>query len=110
MKSLHTPGPWDVAECNESVPLPAGYPVSIHKAGQRSNESRICDMAAQGDQKYDPDVTWANAHLIAAAPDLLETCRRLLDWCEVDVFGDKFPSGYRQEAEKVVAKAEGRIQ
>jgi urease accessory protein UreF len=51
----------------------------------------------------------ADAHLIAAAPDLLEACRKLLDITQAK--GGAFALLHQSEcaeAESAIAKAEGR--
>ena len=59
--SQHTPGPWTVEEYgNDDSPA-----LVIH----HDSERRICFMATPGSHG-DPAVIAANAHLIAAAPDL----------------------------------------
>lgn len=58
----HTPGPWTVEEYgDDETPT-----LVIHK----DSESRICFMATPGSHG-DPAKIEADAHLIAAAPDLL---------------------------------------
>lgn len=66
--SGHTPGPWEVVEYGD------GDSLVIHEG---SSENRICFMAMPG-KLGDFEKIKANAHLIAAAPDLLEACRRAL--------------------------------
>lgn len=74
-EARHTKGPWIAVECCEGCPLPAGPPVAVHCVAEPwKRTGAVCTMVAQGDGKYDPEVTWANANLIAAAPDLLEAC------------------------------------
>jgi hypothetical protein len=67
----HTPGPWVVVEADEMTPLPAGVILAVHTAAEPwKKEGCICEIIAQGDGAYDSATTDANAHLIAAAPDL----------------------------------------
>jgi hypothetical protein len=64
----HTPGPWTVEEYgDDETPT-----LVIHK----DSESRICFMAAPGSHG-DPAKIEADAHLIAAAPDLLATLKKI---------------------------------
>lgn len=68
--SNHTPGPWEVLEnttpgygYHVNAPSPVGYDVAI-----------VCQHnRGIGETEY------ANARLIAAAPELLEACRLALD-------------------------------
>ena len=87
----HTLGPW-MKEIEHIV--------SRDENGYCRNDSNsICVL-------YGPDAE-ANAHLIAAAPDLLEACN-LIDFIPE---GWEMPLGWNQIAaqiRKAIAKAEGR--
>ncbi len=94
----HTPGPWRVAP-------PSDYPQDprLHVDASTRGYVALCgvrdDLEAQ-----------ANAHLIAAAPELLEACR-----FAADVLADLTTEAFRTGADKpirdvlaaVIAKAEG---
>jgi len=67
----HNPGPWTVEEYGDDE-TPS---LVIHK----DTESRICFLATPGSHG-DPAIIEANAHLIAAAPDLLAACERAEWW------------------------------
>ena len=58
----HTPGPWVIGKQDHDV-------ITVDTA----NGTAICDVYVDSDDRP------ANANLIAAAPDLLEACERLLD-------------------------------
>jgi hypothetical protein len=78
-KPKHTPGPWLAVECCEGFPLPAGVPIAVQtQANPWAAQGCICHMIGQGDGRYDPEVTAANARLIASAPQLLAMCEKLL--------------------------------
>jgi hypothetical protein len=49
----------------------------------------------------------ANARLIAAAPDLLEALRNLLNDC-INFDGGRLTLGFQVDATRAIAKAEGR--
>lgn len=73
MSTKHTPGPWtmhprfdDGAEVRALAPVAWCGVASTHGA----SSSQVIDAAEAR----------ANARLIAAAPDLLEACERLLRW------------------------------
>ena len=71
---MTTPAPWTIEEYGDhDAPN-----LVIHK----DSESRICFMATPGSHG-DPAIIEANAHLICAAPDLLEACQ-LLEKAEHD--------------------------
>lgn len=63
-----SPYPWEARE--------SGGGVFDHVAikGKYGNTGKICELIAQGDGKYDYRVTNANAHVLAAAPELYEAC------------------------------------
>lgn len=74
MPSKHTPGPWE-ATCTTG----AGWSVRrMHERPGYKGLAPICSMAWwQFDipDIIDDNISSANAHLIAAAPDLLAACR-----------------------------------
>lgn len=86
MSEQHTPGPWRVSTANdriEVVTVQTGYRIGAMRWDQMSG------------------ISLADARLVAAAPDLLEAAKALLDLNEdVDVA--------RRLAEAAVAKTEGR--
>ena len=47
-------------------------------ATDTDNGDVIAFVPKSGDEEYDDDVTYANARLIAAAPELLATCEAML--------------------------------
>lgn len=57
-----------------------------------------------GHSPIEPKEIEANAHLIAAAPDLLEACKVILD---SDINNKCLPKTYRTMLEQAIAKAEG---
>lgn len=87
----HTPGPWFYDGTS-----------NVRSNGPDSPNAAIA---------YDPrdhahitEVTRANARLIAAAPDLLEACKMLLNRCELE--GVEWID--MTEARAAIAKAEGK--
>lgn len=75
-KATHTPGPWEVEECN----TPNGKGLSIMHFEEPTEEGGepIIDEIAEVVMEYAPGVAEANANLLAAAPPMLEllrTCR-----------------------------------
>jgi hypothetical protein len=80
--SAHTPGPWTAN----------GHAVF-------AGEKKLCDT-----DLYDLEESLANARLMAAAPDLLDACRFVLDADR----GRAWMSQAIKAVVDVVAKAEGR--
>lgn len=82
MNAPHTPGPWIPVEVAEDLTFPCGVPIAIHRADEKWRKvGRICEMvgASGPDGRYSSEVTAANAGLIAAAPELLEAAKGVLD-------------------------------
>lgn len=96
-KAKHTPGPW-------RVELQSGQQVGVHKF------THCVDCA---DDSIASLLTKADAHLIAAAPDLLEACKRLSDHASLAEHedGTKWADGIDwhdvEQVRKAIAKAEG---
>lgn len=93
MNAKHTPGPW-----RRALSGAANQPGTI--------------IVAQGDSRYvasvnyrgSVDRTSADADLIAAAPELLETCKRLMEQISETGTVNQLEG---QRAIAVIAKAEG---
>jgi len=89
-----TPGPWRVDDDGVDYPLIIG-----------NDEKYVCEILFHPQ----PSQQVANAHLIAAAPDLYEALETA-ESCIVDVvgaFGVKVPDEILQEIRAALAKARG---
>lgn len=103
--SNHTPGPWNADEQPDAY----GY-----------GTIRPCDGTENGDTSAQPIATvyeYANARLIAAAPDLLAALRAAVEYLGCALAGANLKAtGYDREAGveeyqaalAAIAKAEGR--
>ena len=87
-----TPGPWFVYSDDE-VRQVNGSIVVVPDSGEFSEG--VYEDLVDGRLRRK-----ANAHLIAAAPELYEFINRLIDDSMLDI-------GWREEAESVIAKARG---
>ena len=77
METKHTPGPWRFEPHDPQFSQWAGNIVGSY--GRVNGIENVRTITCQ--TKYgEPDEIVANAHLIAAAPDLLEVCAELLAW------------------------------
>lgn len=71
MKTPHTPGPWE--------PTASVYPIVM------AGKVMVCKMDCSinsGNWVQSSETAIANAHLISAAPELLEALERSLEWLE----------------------------
>jgi hypothetical protein len=100
MKYRHTPGPWHVLKFDDVALLVCA-------------EDRSANDEWEIATPHGPDFR-ANAHLIAAAPELAAACRAFLAACEdaARIYGDQMPAtgGMVQAAlaaRTALAKAEG---
>jgi hypothetical protein len=83
METTFTPGPWIAVDWTAETPFPVGVAVAVQKEGTHDAPGRICELIAQGSGRYSPETTNANAHLIAAAPELLDAVKALIRWVDV---------------------------
>jgi len=93
-ETKHTPGPW-VVVTDESAAQVKGYPC-IYADGY----TVVGTEGMFGDIETD----FANAHLIAAAPDLLDALECLLS--ELD-FTETYPFPSEKKCKAAIAKAKG---
>lgn len=110
----HAPGPWVIFETGKPR-----RPSSVCLLGEKGHVSDICKFECGSirprglEEKYShtQDVDFANARLIAAAPELLEACKNALKvFSHPDNFSNHFPMPPPEwdELRTIIAKAEGR--
>ena len=103
--SKHTPGPWVFSAIDSTE----GFLV-VEKARPKSLVATVCKRNGCG-WACPHEEPWANARLIAAAPELLAACTRT---AEIIQGGDRFESlepwaqEIVQSLNAAIAKAEGR--
>ncbi len=79
-----TPGPWTIEEYgDEEAPS-----LVIHK----DSATRVCFMATPGSHG-DPARIEADAHLIAAAPEMLAALKAYQEWTDKERAGPQYPAG-----------------
>lgn len=77
----HTPGPWRVDETKALGAYGVWTEYATHPGDDGAGyPSKICSVLQGGDRRISREQRDANAALIAAAPDLLEACRKILAW------------------------------
>lgn len=87
---MHTPGPWQAEDFGTEHP----FSILADRNGESLPIAYLNDVDAEGYH-----VTWANARLIAAAPELLAALKRCL------TYGDLLPE-LTTEARAAITKAE----
>lgn len=97
-----TPGPW-VAVRNSAY-----WEVNpANGAGDGDVPFTIGDVCASSPGNADGGLQKANAHLIAAAPDLYDALQEMVDYCNAEC-GSKIYPGH--QANQALAKARGETQ
>ncbi len=91
MNDKHTPGPWKAVRSGAQWEIWAGADAVV---------------ALVPCEEGTPDLIEADAHLVAAAPELLEALRFWERWYSEDCVDDAGPARHLGLA--VIAKAEGR--
>lgn len=113
-QATHTPGPWEIGSINKRDKNLWWSAVFTPKSTGKFHAPRACDALGVDREEYE-----GNARLIAAAPDLLEALRGLID--QLEAAGIHIPgedSGQWHGAEglsfsraiEAIAKAEGRAE
>ena len=103
----HTPGPWKLASSREND----GSFIIIEES-EDSDHPRIGTASFRGIAKRgkgwetpDPEGE-ANAHLLAAAPDLLNACKSIMKFFANSLPKKKVAEGVAAEVFNAIAKAE----
>ena len=102
--SKWTPGPWNIG----SSDLPASR-LSIHCKGHKDScHSTVALMVSRGVIGISHDEEFANARLIAAAPELLEALKALADYVQrTHETPNNYVSSVVLGARAAIARAEG---
>ena len=93
--SEHTPGPWSLNPHDHCL-------ISGQRGAGHSNIANTIVIPAHGVERY--AIAEANAHLIAAAPDLLASVQELITGAPAD---DSAASAVYARARAAIAKAKG---
>lgn len=103
MDVKHTPGPWNIG----SSDLPVSR-MSIHCKGHKDScHSTVALMVSRGVIGISHDEEFANARLIAAAPDLLKALETLLSLHDARVDTADAWNVSMEEARAAISKAIG---
>lgn len=109
----HTPGPWSVGHMRP-VKYAAGItqyetPVHVGEGGSRGNCLAIVYLGGPGATTSTPEVTAANARLIAHAPELLAALRITLRACRSFQDYDRTLADRQYEQMAAIAQAEALL-
>ena len=97
MEAKHTPGPWVVkVSKEEDADWALKWPTIVAENGYMV----VGTEGLYGDKKTDI----ANAHLIAAAPELLEALKHCIDWLNAAGIDEDMP--VQMQARSAIAKAQ----
>lgn len=110
----HTPGPWEIHLITEGSEKGSETIANVGTSQREMGRTwqGVCDINTWGREYVNDAESQANAHLIAAAPELLEACQWVLFHLEhreglrhrKDLFSDDELNRLRT----AIAKAEGR--
>ena len=82
--SKHTPGPWRVD--GEDISAPDVPCINICAGDFGPSFYHVCDVSSQLNERTEQfellDSDWANAHLIAAAPEMLAALEEAVRWID----------------------------
>ena len=106
MDAKYTPGPWNIG----SSDLPVSR-MSIHCGGHKDScHSTVALMVSRGVIGISHDEEFANARLIAAAPELLEALEDCVAVMDRELAGLKAIQPELSSARAAIAKATGEPQ
>ena len=98
----HTPGPWIVTAIN------AADGSNIFAGKVRIGHTVSVPEKGSGLPIVSPDEAHANARLIAAAPELLETLRDFYTWLQAPAVDSPTLAHMQEKASSAIAKATGQ--
>lgn len=105
----HTPGPWEVHDYRNGDASAETW-IGILK-GAFDVDGKARQIGQFRFSALPTEENWANAYLMAAAPDLLAACKAFIDYDEAETSGTNFLSLWKdlkRKIEAAIAKAEGR--
>ena len=98
--SKHTPGPWEYVRETEYM---GGYPCNVSHKVKVGQELLTVGCHGYGWGEPEKEIE-ANAHLVAAAPELYEACKEFVRKCEC---GEARSHRSYAQMKAALAKAEG---
>ena len=110
--SEHTPGPWKVQKYRNRP----SSPWLTYVVGESEQVAHVLPTGdGIGGERWGEETCEANAQLIAAAPDLLESLRAMLEAIDTmdnldEVVGDLIPKRAYLRAWDAVERASGRLE
>lgn len=101
----HTPGPWEVLITEAWKGVPG---LTSVRTSEKEKYLTIADKIGPTHSYRHPE-NLANAQLIAAAPELLESLKDLLAWANIQDHHSQQAVNVRNAAGAAIAKATGRF-
>lgn len=95
-KQKHTPGPWSILDgaiLSDKINAYGNFHIARFDRGDDPNTAE----------------DYANARLIAAAPDLLEACKKYVGELEIDDIGQRDMEGAEKAIRAAIAAAESEV-
>jgi hypothetical protein len=77
----HTPGPWVLRGSDNATPHILHQQHDCPEQDISDPDQLVCILPAEITRSYN---SWANARLIASAPELLEACMAMVAWDEAE--------------------------
>lgn len=103
MKTKFTKGPWELGEATSKHP----YCIDAH-CNNDGLRFELCEVLGVDDEFEACEQSKANAHLIAAAPEMYEMLDSLIGKIyEVEINEGYYFNGESEKIEKLLAKARG---
>ena len=106
MATAFTPGPWTFSQ-DDQFGDTRFYVAQQEGAPYTPNYSDVATLIAETCSGDRVAVQQANAHLIAAAPELLQSLAETLAFCEANTFGGDDTAALIAKARAAITKATG---
>ena len=106
--SDYTPGPWEINTANGRIPVVRRIKMPHQEADtfQSTVQAKTGPMVCRLDFGYGRKTNEADARLIAAAPDLLDALRGILEIGKRDMTNPKYDT-YFEAAKNAIYRATG---
>ena len=101
LEQTHTPGPW------EASTHPANDPEYCHVWAKGRGSDIALVVRADNESMINVGSAEANAHLMAAAPEMLAALKEIARWCSGEYCAETPMLGAAMKVFRAIKKAEG---